>query len=391
MGKSIFYNPDYESPLGNWLANDFASSGSSTTKALTIRFLSYNYDASNYYLTFEIYAKNLNSYDAVIFVQEMNAFNEIAVPKETIELKKNDKTIWTGSFPRNKKFDKYPWQDGFVYMGTVECDGLSKNTNEFSLKNATKGNFTTKDNNNEKVKDKDKNTCFCNRDFTEQELKSIVVELRKNTTDQKGNKIYPVHKEKIFYLNVGKLSKGEQNNYIEFTRVLNIAFNEFNINSCIRKIHFLAQSYPETRYFSVLKEEGHKLKYDPFRGRGLIQLTAAKDRNGNWVAGITDSRTGNSTSYLGYKKYSEKDVVSNPDIISNSLYESARSGGWFWKYGKLLSNGSILDLNTLADKDNIDDVSHKVNGGSEAKRERKEAFTILKKLFNYDKCVNNKK
>lgn len=116
MGKSIFDNPDYESPFGNWLKSDFVGSGSSSSKTLTIRFISYNYDASNYYLTFEIYAKNLNSYNAVIFVQEMNAFNEIAVPKEKIKLKKNDKTIWTGSFPRSKKFDKYPWQDGFVYM-----------------------------------------------------------------------------------------------------------------------------------------------------------------------------------------------------------------------------------------------------------------------------------
>lgn len=387
MAKSIFDNPDYDSPFGNWLENDFSTSRSaSSSKKLTIRFVSYNYDASNYYLTFEIYAKNLNSYDAVIFVQEMNFNNEIAVPKETIKLNKDDITVWTVAFSKSKKFDKYLWQDGPVYMATIECDGITKETAEFSLKNAAKGNHTLKSN----IKEKDKNTCFCNRDFTVEELKNIVSELRKSTTDQNGNKIYPVHKDKIFYLNVGELPKDEQNNYVEFARVLNLAFNEFNINKCNRKMHFLAQSYPETKYFSVLKEIGNNLKYDPYRGRGLMQLNAEKDGNGNWTEGSTDHRTGNTTSYLGYKKYSEKDVVTDPDIISNSLYESARSAGWFWRFGKRLNDGSILDLNTLADKDNVDDISHKVNGGTEARRQRKEAYQALKKILKYENCINKK-
>lgn len=108
------------------------------------------------------------------------------------------------------------------------------------------------------------------------------------------------------------------------------------------------------------------------------------------MGGVEDKRTGNASSYLGYKKYSKLDVISNPNLISDSLYQSADSDGWFWEFGKVLEDGNILNLNAIADKDNVDEVSKKVNGGTEALRQRREAYSFLKKFFDYENCTNSK-
>lgn len=386
MGNSIFDNPAYESPLGNWLENSSTNANMiHKDTRLSIKLERIEKISTGYNFILSIYQKDLSGATATITIYEHNHVEEhkIIVTSNIVLMDASNITC-TIEVPHSRinNISRSKEYGSFEFIATIKSGLSSASSSEFELP------FKNLD--GMKIKEKEENKCFCNKDLTAIEFKNIIVELRKNTTDQKGKAVYPVHQDKIFYLNVGKLPKDEQNNYTEFARVLNSAFNEFNINTCLRKIHFLAQSYPETKYFSVLKEIGESLKYDPFRGRGLIQLTAEKDVNGNWIGGSTDSRTGNSTSYLGYKKYSEKDVISNPDIISNSLYESARSAGWFWRFGKRLKDGSILDLNTLADKDDVDDVSHKVNGGTEARRQRKEAYEALKKIFKYENCINKK-
>ncbi|WP_194139945.1 hypothetical protein [Flavobacterium hungaricum] len=69
---------------------------------------------------------------------------------------------------------------------------------------------------------------------------------------------------------------------------------------------------------------------------------------------------------------------------------SADSGGWFWKYGKVLEDGSILNINNVVEIDNIEKISKLINGGKEALNQRKEAFKELNKTFPNEKC-NNKK
>ena len=180
--------------------------------------------------------------------------------------------------------------------------------------------------------------CYCNRDFTEEEVRNLVKELRDNTFYGEKS-ISSYHAEKLFYLE-DKLPTKYQT-IAKFTEVLNKTFYNYEINTCLRKRHFLSQVYSETQYFTRTKEVGKNLMYDPYRGRGFIQLTAAHAKDNSWVAGIEDSRTHNKTSYLGYKEYSKIDVVTNPDLICNSLLISAYSAGWFWKFGKILEDGSI--------------------------------------------------
>jgi predicted chitinase len=227
--------------------------------------------------------------------------------------------------------------------------------------------------------------CYCNRDLTVEEMTNIVKEIRDNTfyydsVTKKDYSITHYHGNKLFYLE-SLLPKNEKNNYNKLTEVLNKAFSDFNINTCIRKINFLAQMYPETMFFTDLSENFPSTDLGIYYGRGFIQLTHKGDE---------DSRTKNAVSYLGYKKYSKLDVITTPDLICKSLDNSADSAGWFWRYGKRLNDGSIKDLNSLADKDDANEISRLVNGGENARKERLEANKQLKKIFEYEDCINKK-
>lgn len=48
-------------------------------------------------------------------------------------------------------------------------------------------------------------------------------------------------------------------------------------------------------------------------------------------------------NYIKYKTYSGLDVVTTPNLISKSMATSARSAGWFWRFGKRLKDGSIKE------------------------------------------------
>lgn len=221
--------------------------------------------------------------------------------------------------------------------------------------------------------------CFCNRDFTVEEFKKIILNLRK-TTFYNDQTIEYYHQDKLFYLEP-LLNDKEKNDFQIFTWVINQMFYKYKINTCIRKINFLAQMYPETKYFTDLSENNPAANLGKYYGRGFIQLTHH---------GKEDIRTKNADSYLGYKKISNLDVIEDPDLICKSLNIASDSGGWFWRYGKLLSDGFLKDLNTLADKDDVNEISRLVNGGENARKERLEAHKQLKKIFKYEACINKK-
>jgi putative chitinase len=72
-----------------------------------------------------------------------------------------------------------------------------------------------------------------------------------------------------------------------------------------------------------------------FRGRGLIQLTGR-------------------ANYQAYKDYSGNDVIANPDLASRPDI-AIDIAGWFWSVR--------FRLNPIADKNNINSITEKINGG----------------------------
>lgn len=122
----------------------------------------------------------------------------------------------------------------------------------------------------------------------------------------------------------------EDKTYARFTEELNKMFQKYEINTCLRKIHFLAQSYHESDRFKTTEEYDNRYtkRYDPFRGRGILQIT--------W--------SGEQTRTMGYKQYFQylkrADFSTNYQLLNTSLYHALDVSGYFWSRGKLLSKGS---------------------------------------------------
>ncbi len=246
-------------------------------------------------------------------------------------------------------------------------------------------------------------SCFCNRDLTEEEVKDIVIAMRKSETSvyTGGNK------EKLFFKSNCPLPASDKT-YAKFTEELNKTFKSYDIDTCMRRMHFLAQVYHETDRFRTTKEYSTSGSYAPYIGRGLMQLT--------W-----------ESNYIKYKSYSGVDCVTDYEKVASNLFHSFNSAGWFWKQGKTLSVGTTwsppssapsyvtaynagsyskttitydnngtsstygtIDLNLLADDDYVDIISWLVNGGSNGLQERRDYLKELKDVFKYESNCENK-
>jgi putative chitinase len=96
-------------------------------------------------------------------------------------------------------------------------------------------------------------------------------------------------------------------------------------------------------------EDGDGAKYI---GRGLIQLTGKE----NYA---------NCGSAIGI------DLVANPDLLSTPKY-AALSAGWFW---------NRKGLNALADADDIDTITKRINGGLIGIADRKAKVEMVSKYL----------
>ena len=250
--------------------------------------------------------------------------------------------------------------------------------------------------------------CSCNRDLTLGELEEIVSALRKAEKITRNDLFYDV-----------KCTLPEsQKKYSVFQNELNKIFKKYDINTCIRRIHFLAQLYHESDRFRTTIEYADGTYYNPpnasrkthpdavkngntkmgdgpkYRGRGLIQLT--------W-----------KNNYKLYKSYSNNDVVSNYTMIDTSLAVSCDVSGWFWTQGKILirgekwrgypkinitSNGNnyhTINMNIIADDITKTDseitttITFLVNGGDNGLDHRKANVKKLRDIFKYpSQCVS---
>ncbi|WP_422091005.1 hypothetical protein [Tenacibaculum ovolyticum] len=317
--------------------------------------------------------------------------------------------------------------------------------------------------------------CFCDRDITEKELKDIITKLRKkddvhpeqqfapNGLDplyeikgstiklvKLGKEFYTLDKKKyagietpkkyrkdiskfeklgtnIFTSNRNeKIDSSQVNNYTLFTKYLNEAFTRYDINSCIRKIHFLAQCYHESGGF-IDTYEGKNAVTNPsggkdFVGRGIKQIThdynylacySEEQRIINEDTGKTEEKSlfdvylnnrdekivngklklQGVIAYLdkydtkhGFPENFKKTLKEFTEKLSSDLKPACVSAGFFWEHQDKQKGG----LYDTADNDDVKELTKKINGGDYGLSERKKYTNYLKEIMQYENCKKNK-
>jgi predicted chitinase len=242
------------------------------------------------------------------------------------------------------------------------------------------------------------NKCYCNRDFSVKEFKDIVLQLRKKEIylekqkvlrDSTGKAILKEGKkqmlditqfdelgEKLFHLDYPEKINRSEANFETFTKALNKALKKYEINTCIRKIHFLAQCYHETQRFTLSYEKSPNSSVRGgqfYRGRGLIQLTH-DDNYKNFQQSLNNLET-------------IEDFVPS---VAKEIELACEASGYYWKkIGAKKGN-----ISQFADKDDILTVSQEINGYGLATpngfNDRKLFTNLLKDIMNYDSCIKNK-
>lgn len=153
----------------------------------------------------------------------------------------------------------------------------------------------------------------------------------------------------------------------KFLPYLNRFAVEFGIDTPLRWAHYLAQIAHESCELRYTKELASGKAYEwradlgnthkgdgvRYKGRGLIQITGR-------------------ANYAAYKRYCGFDVVSKPELLEQ-LLGAVRSSMWYWmKHG----------LNELADDDNINTITRKINGGTNGLPSRKRYLLLAKRALN---------
>ncbi|MNR01349.1 hypothetical protein D3C85_1171510 [compost metagenome] len=194
--------------------------------------------------------------------------------------------------------------------------------------------------------------------------------VQKNAFDKEGIKIFDIGKEKI---------KTSQANITSFTKALNKSLNDFQIDTCLRKIHFLAQSYHESQRFRKTYEESPNSNVkggEHFRGRGLIQLTH-------------DYNYSKLYEHKNKKKPSADELFKFATNVAMDINLACEASGYYWNnIGAKTGN-----ISQYADKDDILTVSREVNGYVDKPYgldSRKMYALLLKKILDYEKCTNKK-
>ncbi|TGX80525.1 glycoside hydrolase family 19 protein [Palleniella muris] len=187
------------------------------------------------------------------------------------------------------------------------------------------------------------------------------------------------------------------NSVDKYLPYINKYAEEFQVNTSLRIVHFLAQVAVESNELRCVEEnlnyssKGLLTTFPKYFSRNTAALYARKPEkiankvyanrcgNGNEASGDGWRYRGRGlfqltfrANYSAYKTYCGFDVVNKPDLIAQPL-GATRSAFWYWwKHG----------LNLLADADNTIAIRKKINGGTNGLPDVQKYVERGKKVFN---------
>lgn len=191
--------------------------------------------------------------------------------------------------------------------------------------------------------------CYCNKDIPNTIFNSILPSSAK------------------FLDNYSKKRFGEE---------LNTMMKKYNITTCIRKIHFLAQ---------VLHEVGDELRTEEMGG--IAYFKKQNYRGGEFYHGRGLIQITHTETYEKYLKSKNlKFTKNNCKKLKTSIKYAIDSAGWFWT--KPVSGWG--DIRIKSDNNDFLAITVAVNGGFNGLKDRKNRLEKLYKLFNAAQCKTMK-
>jgi putative chitinase len=147
---------------------------------------------------------------------------------------------------------------------------------------------------------------------------------------------------------------------------INNTFADYEINTPLRQSHFLAQIIHESAAFCYTKEIASGAAYEGridlgnihpgdgirYKGRGYIQLTGR-------------------ANYTKLSAFLGRDFLKQPELLEALPY-AMLAAGWYWDAHK---------LNLLADLDDVEKITRKINGGLNGFADRKNWLAKCKEVL----------
>jgi putative chitinase len=143
--------------------------------------------------------------------------------------------------------------------------------------------------------------------------------------------------------------------------------DDYQINTNLRKAHFMAQVDHESGGFKYTKELGKDSYFKKYEGR--LDLGNTKPGDGLRYKGRGYIQITGKANYTALSKDTKIDFLNHPELLEEEA-NALISALWFWSKHK---------LNYIADTDNIMLITKKINGGYNGIEERKKLLQKYKK------------
>ena len=172
------------------------------------------------------------------------------------------------------------------------------------------------------------------------------------------------------YIHRKSLLNSQHRNMHALAPHFNPWFTVYDISTKLRIAHFLAQACVETANFSAMTEIPRHggLEYDAGTKVGKNLGNTQKGDGPKYIGrGLLDL-TGR-TNYVEFGKAFKKDYITHPENVANNPYVAVKSACYYW---------SMRHVNTAADQDDINKVTHLINGGYNGLADRKEVLRKAK-------------
>lgn len=169
------------------------------------------------------------------------------------------------------------------------------------------------------------------------------------------------------------MPSAQQKRVNEFILAINDTLQKYEINTPLRIAHFIAQIGHESLSLIYTEEIANGFAYENRRDLGNVFSGDGRRFKGRGVIQITGR-----ANYKAYSDYLASrggtiDFCATPLSLANLPY-CIDSAGWFWT--------AKMNLNKYADKDDLNAITKRINGGTNGILDRKKRLDLAKSVLN---------